>query len=402
MQTPPVAAGERNYNPQAADTDIQRILASGRTVVSALETKAILEAYGIPTSKALLARTTSEIRTVAGDVLKSAQACAIKIASPDISHKSDVGGVHLGLESALSAEQAAVDMLAHIKSELPEARIDGFMVEPMIVKPHALEVIVGMSIDPTFGPMMLFGAGGVAGEVLRDTVLALPPLDMLLARRMIAETRIARLLAGYRDRPPANIDALADVLVRVSDLIIRHPEIRELDINPLLVDEGGVIAIDARSKIANEEANPRPQLAIRPYPAHLEKSVIVDGIGPVMLRPVRPDDESRYVPFFAAVAPEDIRLRFFTGRRTFTHAFLAPLTQIDYAREMAIVAINEGTGELLGVSRLVLEPDRKKGEFGILVRSDLQGHGLGWHLINALTSYARAEGVEEIAGLVHV
>jgi len=401
MQTPPVAAGERTYDQGEANREIQRILTAGRTVASALETKTILAAYGIPTNKALLARDASEVRTIAADMLRSTQACAIKIASSDISHKSDVGGVHLGLQSAISAEQAAVEMLARVKTNLPEARIDGFMVEPMVSRPHALEIIVGMSIDPTFGPMMLFGAGGVAVEVLRDTALALPPLDALLARRMIAETRIAPLLAGYRDRPAADIDALADVLVRVSDLIVSHREIRELDINPLLVDESGVIAIDARLKLASEQTSPRPELSIRPYPAHLEKAIIVDGIGPVTLRPVRPDDEPRYVPFFAAVEPDDIRLRFFTGRRTFPHAFLAHLTQIDYAREMAFVAIKRDTGELLGVSRLVLDPDRIRGEFGILVRSALHGCGLGWHLMSALMSWARFENVREVTGLVH-
>ena len=402
MQTPPVAAGKRIYDTEDANREILRILQSGRTVASALESKAILATYGIPTNKAVLAKDAAEVRTIATDVLKQAQACVIKIASPDISHKSDVGGVHIGLQSATSAEQAAREMLARVKSELPEARFDGFTVEPMISRPHALEIIVGMSIDPTFGPMMLFGAGGVAVEVLRDSVLGLPPLDTLLARRMIAETRIARLLAGYRDRPAVDIDKLADVLVRASDLIIAHPEIRELDINPLLVDENGVIAIDARLKLANQQTSPRQELSIRPYPAHLEKVVIIDDIGPVTLRPVRPEDEPRYVSFFAAVSPDDIRLRFFTGRRTFPHAFLAHLTQIDYAREMAFVALKEGTGELLGVSRLVLDPDRTKGEFGILVRSDLHGHGLGWNLMNALMNYARCEGVEEVTGFVHI
>jgi acetyltransferase len=402
MQTPPIAAGKRIYDAEDANREILRILQSGRTVASALESKAILAAYGIPTNEAVLAKDAAEVRTIAAEVLKQAQACVVKIASPDISHKSDVGGVHIGLQSAISAEQAAVEMLARIKTELPEARIDGFTVEAMVSRPHALEIIIGMSIDPAFGPMMLFGAGGVAVEVLRDSVLGLPPLDALLARRMIAETRVARLLAGYRDRPAVDIDRLADVLVRASDLIIAHPEIRELDINPLLVDENGVIAIDARFKLADQQTNPRPELSIRPYPAHLEKAVVVDGIGPVTLRPVRPEDEPRYVPFFAAVSPDDIRLRFFTGRRTFPHAFLAQLTQIDYAREMAFVALKEGTGELLGVSRLVLDPDRTKGEFGILVRSDLQGHGLGWNLMNALMNYARSEGVEEITGFVHI
>jgi acetyltransferase len=402
MQTPPSAAGERSYDSQQAKREIQRILSANREVASALEAKTILAAYGIPTNNAILAHDAAEARTIAADILRRAGACVIKIASPDISHKSDVGGVRLGLESAESAEQAAREMLARISAKLPNARIDGFMIEPMIDGPHAQETIVGMNVDTTFGPMILFGAGGVAVEVLRDSALALPPLDPLLARQMIAETRIARLLAGYRDRPAANIDALADVLVRVSDLIIQHPEIRELDINPLLVDENGVIAIDARMKLANEEARPRMPLAIRPYPAQLQQSITIDGVGKVVLRPVRPDDEARYVPFFAAVSPDDIRMRFFTARRSFPHTFLASLTQIDYAREMAFVAIKAETQELLGVSRLVLDPDRTRGEFGLLVRSDLQGHGLGWQLMGALLSYARSEGVKEVIGLVHI
>ncbi|MBY0560472.1 bifunctional acetate--CoA ligase family protein/GNAT family N-acetyltransferase [Hyphomicrobium sp.] len=402
MQTPPVAAGERTYHAEDAAGEIQRILRAGRTVASALETKTILAAYGIPTNRAVLAKTPMDVRIIASDVLKQAQACVIKIASPDISHKSDVGGVRLGLESAASSEQAAVEMLTRIRTKLPDARIDGFTVEPMISRPNALEIIVGMNVDETFGPMMLFGAGGVAVEVIGDSALALPPLDMLLARQMIAKTRISRLLAGYRDRPAADVNAVADVLVRVSDLIIRHPEIRELDINPLLVDENGVIAIDARLKLADEQVNPRRELAIRPYPSGLQRTITVDRIGEITLRPVRPDDEPRYGPFFARISPEDIRLRFFTGRRELPHAFLAKLTQVDYAREMAFVAIKKDSGELLGVSRLILEPDRTRGEFGVIVRSDLHSHGLGRQLMNALMSYARSEGVTEVFGLVHV
>ena len=402
MQTPPVASGKRMYDEHGTHREIQKILDAGQTVASALEAKSILAAYGIPTDKAVLARDAAEVGTIAADILKTSDACVIKIASPDISHKSDVGGVHLGLESAASAERAAIEMLAKIKSKLPEARIDGFTVEPMIKRPDALETIVGMSVDATFGPMLLFGAGGVAVEVLRDSALALPPLDMLLARRMIDETRISRLFKGYRDHAPVNVDAIADVLVRISDLIISHPEIRELDINPLLADKDGVIAIDARMKLADDHVSQRMPLAIRPYPAHLRQETTIAGIGQIVIRPVRPDDETRYVKFFSAISPEDIRRRFFTGRRAFPHTFLAGLTQIDYAREMALVAIDSATQELLGVSRLVLDPNLTSGEFGILIRSDLQGRGIGWQLMCALLSYAQSEGVEEISGLVHV
>ena len=202
MQTPPVASGERMYDEHGTHREIQKILDAGQTVASALEAKSILAAYGIPTDKAVLARDAAEVGTIAADILKTSDACVIKIASPDISHKSDVGGVHLGLESAASAERAAIEMLAKIKSQLPEARIDGFTVEPMIKRPDALETIVGMSVDATFRPDSAVGAGGVAVEVLRDSALALPPLDMLLARRMIDETRISRLFKGYRDHAP--------------------------------------------------------------------------------------------------------------------------------------------------------------------------------------------------------
>ncbi|WP_414464000.1 bifunctional acetate--CoA ligase family protein/GNAT family N-acetyltransferase [Hyphomicrobium sp. DY-1] len=402
MRTPQIAAGDHKYHSRSAGREIRKILESGRTVASALETKTILAAYGIPTDKAVLASDPAAVRSVAAGILKNNDACVIKIASPDISHKSDVGGVHLNLESEAAAEQAAVDMLAKIKAKLPKARIDGFTVEPMVKRPDALETIVGMSVDQTFGPMLLFGAGGVAVEVLRDSAMALPPLDMHLAHQMICETRISRLLKGYRDHAPADMDAIADTLVRISDLIVDHPEIRELDINPLLVDKDGVIAIDARMKLANEDANPRLPLAIRPYPAHLEREISINPVGKVLIRPVRPEDEPAFAKFFSQISEEDVRLRFFTGRKTFPHPFLASLTQIDYAREMAFVAIDAKTNEMIGGSRLVLEPDQTRGEFGILVRSDLHGHGLGWQLMSALLSYAQHEGVEQIYGLVNV
>ncbi|MFT3732184.1 MAG: bifunctional acetate--CoA ligase family protein/GNAT family N-acetyltransferase [Hyphomicrobium sp.] len=402
MRTPSAAEGDHSYDAKAARREIRKILESGRTVASALEAKTILAAYGIPTDKAVLARDPAEVRSLADGILHTNDACVIKIASPDISHKSDVGGVKLDLESAVAAEQAATDMLASIKAKLPQARIDGVTVEPMVRRPHALETIIGMSVDQAFGPMLLFGAGGIAVEVLRDSALALPPLDMHLARCMIDKTRISRLLQGYRDHPAADIDAIADTLVRISDLIIAHPEIRELDINPLLADKNGVIAIDARMKLADEEVNPRLPLAIRPYPAHLQHQVTLNKIGNVLIRPIKPEDEPSYAQFLSEISEEDARLRFFSDRRSFPHEFLATLTQIDYAREMAFVAIETSTNELIGGSRLVLEPDLTRGEFGVLVRSDLHGLGLGWELMSTLLSYAQHEGVEQISGIVNI
>ena len=400
MQAPNGGLPNEPSEPCQTTKLIAAVLEAGRTVLSSVEAKAILVSEGIPVAETLVAKTPLDVRQHAERLLSRHGACVIKILSQDISHKSDVGGVRLGIESAAAAELTAQDMLSRVARLLPNARIDGVMVEPMIERPGAQEIIVGMSEDETFGPMLLFGSGGTAVEVIADRALALPPIDALLARQLIKETRISRLLAGYRDRPPVNIDALVDVLVRVSHLVVRHPEIRELDINPLLVDDKGVVALDVRIRIADPRIDRRRQLAIRPYPAEWERSLELQKLGTILLRPVRPDDEFRYETFFSKISPADVRLRFFTPHVHLSHRFLARLTQIDYAREMAFVAIAKSSDDILGVVRLVLYPDLQRGEYGIIVRSDMKGHGLGWQLMKHLVEYARHEGIGEITGLV--
>jgi acetyltransferase len=291
-------------------------------------------------------------------------------------------------------------MLKRIALLKPEARIKGFTVQPMIERPHAYELIVGMSVDRTFGPLLMFGAGGTAVEVLRDTAHALPPLDELLARDLIRQTRVWSLLQGYRDRPPACIDAVADVLVRLSYLVCNHSAIREIDINPLLADEDGVVALDARVVVADPHASPRLPLAIRPYPSHRDIKIDIAGVGAVHIRPIRPTDEVLYQDFFSRVTEEDRRIRFFGAGLDLSHGFLARLTQIDYAREMAFVAIDESSNALLGVARLIADPDYTRAEYAILVRSDLKGCGLGWKLMLHLIAYTRQEGLQELTGSV--
>ncbi|MBK9080159.1 MAG: bifunctional acetate--CoA ligase family protein/GNAT family N-acetyltransferase [Hyphomicrobium sp.] len=400
MQAPDGAPIENDGEMAIISQLIRTALAAGQSMLTAIDAKAIFKAAHIPIAESFVAANAEEVHAVAAKVLASNTACVIKILSPDISHKSDVGGVRLAIESADAARIAAEEMQARITELRPGARLDGFMVEPFIRRPRAHEVIVGMSEDPTFGPILLFGAGGTGVEVIADRALALPPLDRVLARQMIKETRIAKLLAGYRDRPPADMDAIVDCLVRISNLVVQHPEIRELDINPLLVDENGAIAIDARIRIADETRQPRAPLAIRPYPAAWERTFDLLGVGTICVRPVRPDDERHYEAFFSKISHEDLRMRFFTPRVELSHSYVARLTQIDYAREMAFVAIDTARDELLGVVRLLLEPDLWRGEYGILVRSDLKGKGLGWRLMQHLIDYASAEGVREIYGMV--
>jgi acetyltransferase len=246
----------------------------------------------------------------------------------------------------------------------------------------------------------MFGAGGTAVEVVHDTAHALPPLDLKLARDLVRQTRVWHLLRGYRDRPAAAIDAIAEALVRLSYLVAQHPEIREIDINPLLADESGVIALDARVRVADAAAEPRVRMAIRPYPAEWATEAHVAGVGPVRLRPIRPEDERLYHDFFAHVTLEDQRLRFFTAAPSLSHRFLAKLTQIDYAREMAFVAIARDSGALLGVARMIADPDYTSAEYAVLVRSDLKGKGLGWRLMQHLIAYATAEKLERLDGAV--
>ena len=384
----------------AAASILKSALEAGRAKMTEVEAKALLAAYNIPIAETIVAATPKDAALRSKSLLQKYRSCALKILSVDISHKSDIGGVRLDLETPDQIEEAAKRMLARVTAANPEARVDGFTIQPMIKRPGAHELLLGISIDATFGPLVTFGAGGVAVEAMRDVAHALAPLDLNLARDLMRQTRIWCLLQGYRNRPPADIDAIALTLVRLSYLAARHPEIREIDINPMLADEKGVIALDARVVIADEAKSPRTPMAIRPYPTEWERLVKLADLGTILLRPIRPEDENLYAGFFAKVESADIRLRFFHPRVGLSHRFLARLTQIDYAREMAFVAISQDTGELLGVARFVADPDFVAGEYGILVRSDLKGKGLGWAMMTQLIEYARASKLQQIYGYI--
>jgi acetyltransferase len=400
MRTPPAGPREAVLDRDRARKVIAGTLARGESMMTEFEAKAVLQAYGIPVAETIRCADPDSVAATAAEILKTYRACVIKIHSDDISHKSDVGGVRLGITSADEARETARAMAADIARLRPDARLEGWVVEPMIERPEAHELIIGMSEDATFGPTLLFGAGGTAVEVMKDTAHALPPLDGGLARDMMRQTRIHKLLEGYRSRPAADLDAIADVLVRVSTLVADHPELRELDINPLLADEKGCIALDARMRVVDPAVTPRRPMSIRPYPTAWEKSVVVPKIGPVHVRPIRPEDEPLYERFFAKVTLEDMHMRFFTARPDRSHRFVARLTQIDYAREMAFVALSEPEGELLGVARLSADPDYTRAEYAVLVRSDLKGKGLGWMLMEHLIAYARSEGLGALYGQV--
>lgn len=400
MQTPPARLERRSNDVDGAAKVIKDIVRSGRTILSAHEAKSVLAAYGIPIVSSEIVADVKDINQAAERLLSVNPSVALKIQSDDISHKSDAGGVCLNLSTSADVERAAMEMLERISNSHPEAYISGFSLEPMVTKPNGVELIIGVSVDETFGPTIMFGAGGTAVEVTKDTAISLLPIDYRLAQELVDRTRVRNLLAGYRDRPAANFDAICSALYSVSQLAIDHPEIRELDINPLVADENGVVVLDARIRVADQRSVPRHPLSIRPYPKEWEREIENPELGKVLIRPIIPQDEQLYPRFGEQLTTDDIRLRLFSTPKVLSHQFLARMTQIDYAREMAFVALESDSGELLGITRLIADPDYERGEYAIITRSDIQGRGLGWQLMQHLIQYAKSEGLIEIFGSV--
>jgi acetyltransferase len=352
-----------------------------------------------------LAETADEAAQAARPILARGGTVAVKILSPDIVHKSDIGGVKLDLTTEAAVRNAAEDIFARAARLKPGARVSGVTVQAMVRRPKARELIAGVADDPTFGPVIVFGRGGTAVEVINDKALALPPLDLKLASDLIARTRVSRILKAYRDVPAADEGAVALVLVKLAQLSADLPEVRELDINPFLADSDGVIAVDARVRVAFVEPDPRKppfneRFAVRPYPKQWERRVTLRDGREVFIRPVRPEDEALFFAFVEHVSAEDLRLRFFAPIREFTHAFMARLVQIDYARAIAFVALDAATGDMMGVVRLHADANHETGEYAILLRSDLKGLGLGWELMQLMLEWAKAEGLRVVEGQV--
>jgi acetyltransferase len=405
MPTPPSMPQDFVPDVAAARPIIDGVLREKRTWLDPIEMARMFAAYGISITPATLAHTADAAVAAAKPYLAAGTPVVLKIQSPDIVHKSEVGGVRLNLANERAVHAAATEIFDRARAEKPNARITGVTVFPMIVRPKARELIVGVADDPTFGPVIVFGQGGTAVEVISDKALALPPLDLALARRLIARTRVARILRAYRNVPAADERAIELLLVKLAQLVADFPEIREIDLNPVLADETGVIAVDARVAVTPIErrrggASGHRRFAIRPYPKEWERQATLPDGNAVFVRPVRPEDERLYRPFLAAVSREDLRLRFFAPVKDFSHAFIARFTQIDYARAMAFLAIDEATGEMLGVVRLHADAAYERGEYAVLVRSDLKSHGLGWLLMQTIIEYARAEGIRIIEGQV--
>jgi acetyltransferase len=404
MQTPPNVMAGFAPDVASARTIVGKALESGTPWLDPVAASQLLAAYDIPAAPVRLACDADEAVALAAPHLDAGTPVAVKIMSVDIVHKSDIGGVVLNLGNVAAVREAARVILQRAKTARPDARIAGVIVQPMISRPKARELIAGIADDPTFGPVIVFGRGGTAVEVIDDKALALPPLDLNLAEALIARTRVSRILRAYRDVPAADVTAVALVLVKLAQLAADIPEVKELDLNPLLADKNGVIAVDAR--IAVERREPlhkgpgHPRFAVAPYPTEWQRRLALPDGTPILVRPVRAEDEPMFRDFFAKVRTDDLRLRFFAPLKEFSHVFIARLTQIDYSRAMALVAIDEASGEMLGAVRIHSDANFDKGEYGILVRSDLKGRGLGWLLMQLIIAYSGSVGLKTIEGQV--
>ncbi|TDH63933.1 GNAT family N-acetyltransferase [Dankookia rubra] len=382
-------------------TSVRRILegarAEYRRTLTEEEALGVLAAYGVPTVPGRRAAGPQEAADAAAMLGFPA---VLKILSPDLRHKSEVGGVVVGLSTAGAVKAEAKAMLARVRAKLPEARIEGFLVQRQAAR--ALELRLRLGDDAMFGPWIGFGQGGTAADLAEDEAHDLPPLNLALANQLISRSRTARVMGGFRDHPPVNQGAVADVLVRLSQIAVDFPEIEALTLNPLFADSTGVLAADAHLVM-------RPEgecgvLAIPPYPAELTRPWRTRAGEVLTIRPVRPEDAETHGEFFHTLAPEDVRWRFFSPLKELSPTLTARLTQIDYDREIAFVASRrraDGRDETLAVSRLIRDPaEPTHAEFAVVVSRSMKGQGLGRHMMERLFEWGRANGVREIMGHV--
>ena len=419
QQTPPPLSELAEPDTEGARLLVEGVLAERRKVLTEMESKSLLAAFHIPVTRTMLARSANEAMLIASQL---GYPVALKIDSPDIAHKSDVQGVVLGLATAAQVRDHFEEMLTVVKRALPEARINGVTVQPMAsraARGQSREVYVGVTTDDPFGPIITFGTGGTMVELIADRAMELPPLNQFLARRLIERARAAEMLGAWRGAPPADVDALEQILLRVSEMVCALPQLREMDINPIIVDAQGAVAVDARIVVepaaygAVGAGGPQnyPHLAILPYPASHEQQWPLKGGGVYTVRPIHPDDAEMLQAMVRGLSPEARWFRFASHMPELPARMLARYTLIDYDREMALVAVmkerhtaadgSETESErIVGVSRYITNPDGRTCEFSLVVADQMTGRGLGSRLMLSIMDEARAKGLAEIIGLI--
>ena len=419
QQTPPSLTTLVKPDIEGARLVIESVLAERRNVLTEMESKTLLAAFHIPVTKTLLARNAHEAMMIATQL---GFPVALKIHSPDIAHKSDVGGVALNVQNGAAVRDAYNDMVQRVARLQPDARIDGVTVQKMARARRGREICIGLVSDDPFGPVITFGAGGTMIELINDRAMELPPLNQFLARSLIERSRVAETLGEWRGASAVDMQALEQVLLRVSEMVCALPQLREMDINPLIVDEQGAVAVDARialheaahasgGRVESTGSGHFSHLSIHPYPARYEQVWPLRGGGECLVRPIRPDDAQMVQRLVKELSPESRYFRFVSQIAELPPTMLSRFTLIDYDREMALVALlrerevdEEGEvshkERIIGVSRYVTNPDHTSCEFALLVADDFAGKGLGSRLMHSIMEVARDRGLAEIQGLV--
>jgi len=414
QQTPPPRSTIALPDVEGARLLIESVLTERRKVLTEMESKALLAAFHIPVTRTMLARNANEAMLISSQI---GYPVVLKIDSPDISHKSDVQGVVLNVMSASQVRDAFNDMLARVGRVLPQARVNGVTIQPMSIKRRGREVFVGMTTDEAFGPVVTFGAGGTMVELIADRAMELPPLNQFLARRLIERARVAEMLGAWRGHEAADLGAIEQILLRVSEMVCELPQLREMDINPIIVDDDGAIAVDARIVIdhAPPAARDYNHLAILPYPSAHEREWPMKGGGLYTIRPIQPDDADMLQAFVRGLSQESRYFRFASTLQELPPRMLARYTLIDYDREMALVAVVKDrqpnpepeadgafieTERIIGVSRYITNPDQTTCEFSLVVGDEYAGQGLGSRLMLSIADFARSKGLAQIEGLV--
>ena len=410
QQTPPPLSTLAKPDLEGARLLIENVLAERRKVLTEMESKALLSAFHIPVTHTILARSANEAMMIATQL---GYPVALKIDSPDISHKSDVNGVALNVMNAVGVRDVYNTMIQAVSKLQPDARINGVTIQKMASNKRGRELYIGLVTDDPFGPVIAFGAGGTMIELINDRAMGLPPFNQFLARRLIERSRVNETLDNWRGATAVDRDVLEHVLLRVSEMACELPQLREMDINPIIVDESGAVAVDARIVIDNAPASAHnyAHLAILPYPARYEQIWPMRGGGEYTIRPIHPDDAQMLQELVQNLSAESRYFRFVSSLKELPPALLSRLTLIDYDREMALVAIHRETktgeqGEtreverIVGVSRYITNPDLASCEFSLVVADDFNGKGLGSRLMMSIMEEARDKGLDEIEGLV--
>jgi len=402
LQTPArLTRGQELPDSEGARLIIEGVLTEQRKILTEPESMAVLNAFRIPTVRNAVAHSPNEALIIAESI---GFPIAMKVLSTDISHKSDAGGVRLNINSAQETRGAYRQLVDQVSLRVPGAEILGVTVEKMYRSPNGRELMIGIIRDPVFGPVISFGSGGTSVEIMGDSAISLPPLNRRLSLDLISRTRVSKMLAEFRNMPAVDMDQLIDVLLGVSSMACELPWIQEMDINPLIMDESGIVAVDARIVVdyPKPSTDPYHHLAIHPYPAHLVKNIQLNDGTDIVIRPIRPEDAEIEAKFVRELSTETKYFRFMNSLQELSQEMLVRFTQIDYHNEMALVAVkSNGAGEeQIGVARYTTNQDKTSCEFALVVSDQWQSRGIAFRLMRNLMEIARDRNLERMEGQV--